>query len=195
MTSSRLRNQGFVNVHRKLLFRLMAILLTAYLFYAPVPWTPPEIAILSAQISGSLLIFVGILGRILATISIGGLKDRVIVRTELYSVSRNPLYFSSFLMAMGVGLLSGRVDFVFLAGISFLAIFYPMMLNEARYLSLRFEDFADYERTVPLFFPNFTLWKERRGFEINFKLVKRTLLDASLVLPVIPVMILIRKLW
>lgn len=195
MTSSRLRNQGFVNHHRKLLFRLMAILLAAYLFYVPAPWTPPEIAILSSQIAGSLLIFTGMLGRILATITIGGLKDRVIVKTELYSVCRNPLYFSSFLMAMGVGLLSGRVDFVFLVGVSFLAIFYPMMINETRYLSLRFEDFADYEKTVPLFFPNFSLWNERKGFEINFKLVERTLLDASLVLPAIPVMILIQKLW
>ena len=75
---------------------------------------------------------------------------------------------------------------------AYLAIFYPMMLNEAKYLRDRFEDFADYETRVPLFFPNFGLWQERKKFEISFSLVKRTLLDASLALLVVPVMILVR---
>lgn len=194
MSSPRLSTQGFVNQYRKPLFRLVAIGLAAYLFYAPNPWKLPEIAVLSSQIAGILLLFAGILGRVLATVSIGGHKDRTIVKTELYSVCRNPLYFASFLMAVGVGLLSGRLDFLLLEAASFLAIFYPMMLNEAKYLGNRFDDYAEYAARVPLFFPNFALWDERRNFEISFRLVKRTLLDASLALPLIPVMILARAI-
>jgi protein-S-isoprenylcysteine O-methyltransferase Ste14 len=134
------------------------------------------------------------MGRVVATISIGGNKDREIVKTEAYSICRNPLYFSSFLMALGVGLLSGRPDFMLLAAGSFLAIFYPMMINEAGVLRRKFDDFAEYERKVPLFFPNIMLWSERRNFEINFRLVRRTLLDASIALPVIPLMILMHAL-
>lgn len=192
MKSSRLQEQGFVNLHRKFLFSLMSLGLAAYLFYAPDLWRLSNVAMVSLQIAGTLMVFIGILGRVLATLSIGGLKDRTIMKTELYSVCRNPLYFSSFLMASGVGALSGRLDFLLLISICFLAIFYPMMLNEAKYLKNKFADFADYEDRVPLFFPNFSLWEERKNFEINFKRVKRTLLDASLVLPIIPIMILAR---
>ena len=194
MSSHRLQKQGFANLHRKLLFRLMAIGLMAYLFYAPDPWKLPAIAVLSAQLAGVLLMFAGVLGRGLATLTIGGNKDRMIVKTEVYSICRNPLYFASFLMAAGFGALSGRIDFLMLSAASFLAIFYPMMVNEANYLRAKFEDYADYEKKVPMFFPNPMLWEERKNFEINFKLVKRTLLDGSLALPAIPFMILFQAL-
>ncbi len=194
MSSVRLRNQGFVNLHRKPILRLLAILLAAYLFYVPDLWTLGGSAVLCTEVAGALLVFLGIMGRTLASVSIGGLKDRVIMKTEFYSVCRNPLYFSSFLLALGVGLLTSRLDFTLLAGTSYLAVFYPMMLNEARVLREKFPDFAEYERRVPLFFPNFSLWQERRDFEINFIRVKRTLLDSSLVLLAIPVMIWLHQI-
>jgi len=194
MTSTRLQEQGFTNVHRKLIFRLLVIGLAAYLFYAPNPWQLGATAVLCFQVAGTLLMFAGILGRILATLSIGGHKDSIIVKTELYSVCRNPLYFSSFLMALGIGLLSGRADFTVLVAAAYLAIFYPMMRNEANYLRARFEDFARYEQQVPLFFPDFSLWQGRLTFEINFRLVRRTVLDAAVALPAIPILILFRAL-
>lgn len=187
-----LSTQGFINHHRKLFFRLMALALLLYLFLVPNPWNFSKLAILSAQFAGTLLIFIGIIGRVMAIISIGGHKDSRVMQTELYSICRNPLYFSSFLMAIGVGLLSGRLDFTLLAMAGYLAIFYPMMLNEAKYLRDTFEDFADYESRVPLFFPNPTLWNERARIDISFRLVKRTLLDASLALLVVPIMLLFR---
>jgi protein-S-isoprenylcysteine O-methyltransferase Ste14 len=195
MTTSRLKKQGFANYHRKLLFCVFAIAIGSYLFFAPDLCKLSHIAILCAQIAGSLLIFTGILGRVLATISIGGHKDSTIMQTELYSICRNPLYFASFLIALGVGLLAGRLDFLFLAAGAYLAIFYPMMRNEANYLRGNFQEFAEYEKRVPLFLPNFSLWQERKRFEISFKLVKRTLLDASLALLAIPVMILVREFF
>jgi protein-S-isoprenylcysteine O-methyltransferase Ste14 len=192
MKLPRLSTQGFVNHHRKLLFRLMAGGLFAYLWVVPNPMKLSNIIVASGQFVGVTLIFAGILGRIVATISIGGHKDSKIIKTELYSICRNPLYFASFLMAIGVGLLSGRMDFLVLVIAGYLAIFYPMMLNEAKYLKDNFEDFAAYESSVPLFFPDFRLWEERHRININFKLVKRTLLDASLGLLVVPIMILIQ---
>lgn len=190
----RLSTQGFINHHRKPVFFLLAVTLAAYVVLAPVPWQLSAIEMLAAEFAGILFIFAGILGRILATISIGGHKDKKVMQTELYSICRNPLYFASFLMAIGVGLLTGRLDFLLLITAAYLAIFYPMMLNEARCLRENFEDFAAYEASVPLFFPSFSLWEERKNIEINFRLVKRTLLDASLALLVVPIILLIRTL-
>jgi len=192
MKSPRLSAQGFTNLNRKLLFRIVAVALVAYLFLAPDPWKIPALVTLSLQIAGTLLIFAGILGRGLATLSIGGHKDKTIMKTELYSICRNPLYFASFLMALGFGLLSARLDFTLLACAAYLVIFYPMMRNEAAYLRGNFNDFAEYEKQVPLFFPNLRLWQERKHIQIDFRLVRKTLQDASLVLPLIPLMILVR---
>jgi protein-S-isoprenylcysteine O-methyltransferase Ste14 len=191
MKISRLRSQGFSNLHRKLIFRLIAISLAAYLFYVPNPWPLRETLTLGLRFAGTLLMFAGILGRVFSTLSIGGRKDRVIVRTELYSVCRNPLYFSSFLMAIGTGLLFARLDFTILLIAAFMVVFFPMMRNEARVLKTKFPDYADYEQHVPLFFPNFLLWEERKEFTINYRLLKRTLLDSSLILLAIPVMLIL----
>lgn len=188
-TSSRLRDQGFVNQHRKFILRLLAVALAGYLFYVPSPWVLRTELVSLLQAAGSLLLLAGVVGRVFATLSIGGRKDQTIVRTELYSVCRNPLYFSSFLMTIGFGLLTGRVDFTGVAAAAYLAVFYPMMLNEARFLKSRFPDFGDYESRVPLFIPDFSRWRARETFEINFRLVFRTLLDAAIVLPVIPLVL------
>ena len=56
----------------------------------------------------------------------------------------------------------------------------------------RFADYVEYERSVPMFVPNFRLWKERQAFEINFRLVRRTLLDSLVVLLVVPLLIFLR---
>lgn len=191
MKSIRLRQQGFSNLHRKLIFRLLATTLAAYVFYVPNPWPLHESAVLGMRLTGILLMFAGILGRVFSTLSIGGLKDRMIVQTELYSICRNPLYFSSFLMAVGTGLLFVRIDFTLLLAAAFVAIFHPMMRNEARVLRAKFDDYTEYEQRVPLFFPNFLLWQERKEFSINYHLLKRTLLDSSLILLAIPVMLLL----
>lgn len=188
----RLRSQGFSNLYRKTLFAMLALMLVAYLVFAPDPWHLPRLAAILFEVLGLAFLFAGIVGRVLATMSIGGHKDRRIICTELYSVCRNPLYFASFLLAIGVGLMSSRVDFLLLVVGGFLGIFYPMMRNEACYLRERFADYGDYERGVPMFFPNFRLWKERASFEINFRLVRRTLLDSLVVLLVVPLLIFLR---
>lgn len=192
MKSPRLREQGLVNLYRKSIMRFLAVALAAYLFYAPDPWPLHAATALILSYAGILLMFVGIIGRIFSTLSIGGFKDRVVIQTELYSICRNPLYFSSLLMTIGVGLLFGRLDFTVVLAMVFMTVFYPMMRNEARILRQKFPEYAEYEHRVPLFFPNFLLWKSRGFFEINFRLLKRTLLDSSLVLFAIPILLLLK---
>jgi protein-S-isoprenylcysteine O-methyltransferase Ste14 len=189
--SSRLRDQGFVNHYRKFILRLLAVALAAYLFYVPSPWDLSATSAALLQASGSLLMFAGIVGRVFATLSIGGRKDQTIIRTELYSLCRNPLYFSSFLMTIGFGLVTGRVDFTVVAAAAYLAVFYPMMLNEARFLKARFPEYGEYENSVPLFIPDFSRWQARETFEINCRLVFRTLLDAAIALPVTALVLLL----
>jgi protein-S-isoprenylcysteine O-methyltransferase Ste14 len=183
-TTCRLKEQGFINQHRKTIFRILAVILVADFLLVPDYFYFPESSVLSLELLGISILFLGIVGRVFATISIGRLKDREIVSSEMYSICRNPLYFSSFLMALGIGLLSSRLDFFISITGAYLIIFYPMMLNEAKFLKQRFSNYPEYESRVPLFIPNFRLWNERSHFQIDFKLVKRTFFDAFIALPV-----------
>lgn len=187
--NSRLRGQGFVNLYRKPLVILAIGAALAYLYLVPNPWRFHDWMRLAAQICGTILVFAGIIGRASSTLTIGGRKDREIVATEFYSVCRNPLYFSSFLMALGLGVISARPDFALLAAIACLAVFHPMIRNEEAVLRANFPDFDSYASCVPRFIPDFTLWIQRDRFEVNFKLFKRTLLDASVALLAIPVIL------
>ncbi len=191
---SRLKEQGFVNEYRKPIFVLLVLGLLGYLGLVPGFGEAPQGYGRTLDAIGVVVIVAGIVMRVLATISIGGSKDKRIVKTEVYSITRNPLYFASFLMALGVGFVSQRLDFMILLLAGFLAIFFPMMVSEANYLRKRFPDYAEYEKRVPMFFPNPFKWSERQIFEIRFKLVKRTFLDASLVLLVVPAFIAARNL-
>lgn len=185
---SRLQQQGWINLRRKPLFALLTLCLTGYLACTRSWLHPMDTLRLPAECIGTGLVLTGIIGRMLATLTIGGRKDREIVCTELYSITRNPLYFCSFLMAVGIGIFTARPDFLGLVTVGFLAIFFPMMKNEARFLSGRFPDFAAYEARVPLFFPNPLLWRERRRLEVDFRLTRKTLQDGMLALLVLPVL-------
>lgn len=192
--SRRLARQGLVNVYRKPLLAVFAALLGGYLACVPAPLAVGPRVWLCSGVAGLLLVLAGAVLRVFAILSIGGRKDREIVTTELYSVTRNPLYFGSFLMALGFGLAPARPEFLWFVLAAFAAVFYPMMRNEAKDLRARFPDYADYERRVPLFFPRFRLWQERRHLEIDFRLARRTLMDALAAVLVLPLLMWLGRL-
>lgn len=139
--------------------------------------------------AGTILIFVGILGRALSTITIGGKKNTEVIDTELYSIIRHPLYFFSFLMTLGISLYTERIEIVLLSIFLFFICFYPMMLNEENFLIKKFGDkYKKYIKNTFRFFPNFKNWKKRSFIEINFDLLIRTIMDVSIVLIIMVLM-------
>ncbi len=83
-------------------------------------------------------------------------KGRVLAQGGPYSLTRNPLYLGSLVMALGV-LLAGQGYWLLIPfGIFFALVYYPVMKREE--LELRQghgPSFDDYSRRVPLFLPNF----------------------------------------
>lgn len=139
--------------------------------------------------AGTILIFVGILGRALSTITIGGKKNTEVIDTELYSIIRHPLYFFSFLMTLGISLYTERIEIVLLSIFLFFICFYPMMLNEENFLTEKFGNkYKDYMKGTFRFFPNFKKWEKRDHIEINFNLLLRTIADVSVVLIIMMIM-------
>ncbi|MBZ5534668.1 MAG: isoprenylcysteine carboxylmethyltransferase family protein [Acidobacteriia bacterium] len=91
-------------------------------------------------------------------------KDAALARDGPYGLSRNPLYFGSFLIAVGFAWAGHRAALFVGIVLFFLAIYWPVMRREEEHLEALFGDtFTAYAREVPLFLP----WKgsSRRGKE------------------------------
>jgi protein-S-isoprenylcysteine O-methyltransferase Ste14 len=61
---------------------------------------------------GIMLVFIGMVGRIFSSIFIGNLKNQKIINYGMYSITRNPLYFFSFIGFLGVLIFTGIITFV-----------------------------------------------------------------------------------
>jgi len=91
-------------------------------------------------------------------------KGRALARSGPYAFTRNPLYFGSFLMALGI-LLAGQVYWLLLPFVAFFAAFYlPVMRREEQELLQGYGDiFLEYAGKVPLFFPAFRVSPRSRS--------------------------------
>jgi protein-S-isoprenylcysteine O-methyltransferase Ste14 len=83
-------------------------------------------------------------------------KGRTLAQCGPYALTRNPLYFGSFLMALGI-LLAGQGYWLLIPfGLFFIVFYYPVMkAEEQELLQGHGEAFVAYSRAVPLFFPAF----------------------------------------
>ncbi|ESR26028.1 methyltransferase family protein [Lutibaculum baratangense] len=140
------------------------------------------------EYGGMLLIGVCILGRVWATLYIGGRKKTELVRHGPYSLCRNPLYLFSFLGAAGLGALFGSLIFslVLLAGCW--AVFHLVTIREERFLRSRFgQAYEEYCREVPRFLPRFAGWRDLGTVEASPRLVLVAMRDSSVFLAAVPV--------
>ena len=77
-----------------------------------------------------------------------------------YAYTRNPLYFGSFVLALGVVICGGSWWLAVLLLGFFLAVYLPVMQAEAAHMHVLFpQSFAEYEQNVPLFLPRLTAWQ------------------------------------
>jgi protein-S-isoprenylcysteine O-methyltransferase Ste14 len=71
-----------------------------------------------------------------------------------YAHTRNPLYFGSFLMALGCSVAGGSVALGVFLTIFFLLIYWPVMRAEAAHMQTLFgDDYRGWASSVPLFIP------------------------------------------
>lgn len=110
---------------------------------------------------GVLCLFIGIIGRIYATIFIGGMKNEGIngkfIDYGAYSLCRNPLYFFSFIAFLGLLALKGQITLIALGAVFFLITYHYTILGEERFLSEKFGDtYKAFLAKTARFFPRFS---------------------------------------
>jgi protein-S-isoprenylcysteine O-methyltransferase Ste14 len=124
------------------------ILAAFYLCYSNPSWKSLAV--------GSSVAFLGLTVRAWAT---GHLRknDRLAVSGP-YALTRNPLYFGSFLVGIGFSLAARDVNILVVFLLCFAALYGPVMQREIETMKHLFaEQYSSYQEKVPLFFPRFHL--------------------------------------
>ncbi|MBU0677055.1 MAG: isoprenylcysteine carboxylmethyltransferase family protein [Verrucomicrobia bacterium] len=118
--------------------------------------------------AGIMLAGAGALGRIWCSVYIAGWKQKTLVTDGPYSVSRNPLYVFSLIGGVGVGLATETMLIPLILALFFLMYYPGTIRNEEKILGdLHGDAFQEYMRTVPRFWPRFSLLKEAAERQVN----------------------------
>jgi len=148
--------------NRILILRIFALVfLLVFLFSEPALEVTGWEALLF--LFGLILVGIATVGRLWCGLYISGRKSSTLVTHGPYSVSRNPLYFFSFLGAIGLGLATEIITLALLLSLSFLLSYRTVILTEERFLEDKFGDsFRSYCATVPRFLPK---WRQLNDLE------------------------------
>ena len=96
-------------------------------------------------------------------------KNAQLATSGPYAFTRNPLYFGSFLLGLGFTIASGRWYLAVLFAALFIGIYLPVMRVEASTMAQLFgNDFENYRRSVPLFFPRITPYRQENSAAVRF---------------------------
>ena len=119
----------------------------------------------SALVAGACVSVLGLATRAWAAGHIR--KNAQLATSGPYAFTRNPLYLGSFLLGLGFTIASGQLVLGLLFVALFLGIYFPVMRVEASTLAELFgKDYEVYKRSVPLFFPRLTPF--RNGDSVRF---------------------------
>ncbi len=144
------------------------------------------------DVIGMLLIAAAVIGRMYATAFIGGHKNETLVTFGPFSICRNPLYFFSFVGAMGVGFLSNYVTFMVLLPLLFCIIYFALIRREEGFLREAFgQPYAEYCAAVPRFFPNLRRYHAPETVTMKPEFLNKALRDSALWFLAIPLLELV----
>ena len=147
------------------------------------------------NISGMILMVLGAMGRIWASLFIEGHKTKKVISDGPYSIIRHPLYLFSLMIILSLFFAIKSV-FIGLYLLTMFILFHiPTLLNEERVLTeLYGEDYVHYKKRVPRFLPNFLIYRkvEKNTFlNIRLKRVQQVMIEAILLIMLYEIIIIL----
>ena len=158
--------------------RLFVAALAIFILFSANKWEETYVAsILFA--GGCFLVAIASLGRLWCSLYIGGYKKNVLITEGPYSMCRNPLYFFSFLGAVGVGLSTETFLITFVISFGY-AIYYQFVIHseEAVLLKKHGDAYRNYRDATPAFFPRLSLLREPETSTVNPRIFRKHAFDA-----------------
>ena len=134
------------------------------------------------ELIGVYLVLVGVFGRIWSSLYIEGNKTNTLITGGIYSLSRNPLYFFSFLLLLGYCFVIKSIIIVGMALLIWILI-YPRTIKheEEKLLKIHKDEYLNYYNRTPKIIPNFFLLrKSQKGYKIDITInnVERVLVES-----------------
>lgn len=168
---------------RILVSRIFGLLIISLLLFTGHSFEQKEIVDILFETSGLILISICSFGRLWSLVYISGYKSNTLITEGPYSIVRHPLYFFSFIGALGIGLASENILVLALI-ICFYLLYYPFtILSEESKLADKFrEKYTEYKKRVPRFIPKFSLYKEPRMYNITVNKLVRNFAEAMLLI-------------
>lgn len=157
---------AFLETYRKPLSRGAAIFFLALvIFGAPVACQGQAVALPAI---GLLFVTLGTLGRLWCALYISGHKNSTLLTDGPYSVSRNALYFFSFVGLLGVTLyLQQGLLTLIIAPLFLLYYHFVIRSEELRLQEIFGAEYTKYLASTPRFFPKFSLYRTRESLTVE----------------------------
>ncbi len=185
--SSAIAPQPFKQRKRLQVFQVLAAATAVVLIFSRPSWDEASSIHEGLELIGVALVLACIFGRLWSILYVGGRKNKEVVTSGPYSITRNPLYVSSTLGAVGVGLMFGSIIIAATLGtVTYLVLRYTALKEEA-YLSATFGNvYKEYAQRVPLFWPNFKLYSDQSDATFSPMVLRKTFIDTIAFLAVFP---------
>ena len=141
-------------------------------------WTVESSAAFYIEFAGYLLLLAGLTIRIWCTFYIAGLKSKQLVTQGPYSISRNPLYIGTFLLAIGAGLCFENLLMLGFCGVIIVPVHAIVARREEAHLGARFgEQYQVYEKRVPRYWPRFSNYESPSSVMVSIRAIRRIAVD------------------
>lgn len=104
------------------------------------------------------------LGLAVRTIASGHVqKNEQLTMSGPYAYLRNPLYFGSIVLAVGLTIAARSWWIAMCLVVMFVVIYLPVIWSEEAFLRASFPEFEEYSRHVPRLLPRFTAFGQAKG--------------------------------
>jgi len=153
---------------RVVVSRIFGVLVIILVLFTGHSFTQDSMTDILFEISGLFFLTICSVSRLWALMYIGGFKRRELITDGPYSIVRNPLYVSSLIGAIGIGLASENL-LILAVILLFYLLYYPFtILAEEKKLADKFgNDYIEYAGRTPRFWPKLSLYKKAEPYQIN----------------------------
>lgn len=130
-------------------------------------------------IFGVVLISFATIGRVWCTFYIAGHKTKLLVTEGPYSMCQNPLYFCSFVGAIGVGFLTETFTMPLVVAVCF-GLYYPgiIKMEQNRLRKVHGQLLDDYQKKTPVFWPSLANYNEPKDYPADPVIFRKHLMDS-----------------
>lgn len=171
----------FLTKYRTTISKWFAVAIFALLLTSTHSWSETSLLDTSMEYVGLTLIVIGAFGRVWTYLYICGRKTDELVVIGPYSITRNPLYLFSLILAVGFGFASENL-IVFALILLLFGCVYPVTISsEEEELARRHgEAFRHYCQTVPRFIPRTLTLIQPTRYTVHLDQFGRVFIDSLL---------------